>query len=129
MNFLIQPHLQVDFILIILCNVGGASPIAHSANVFDKVNEQIPGFVKDVQEHGLAMKMVFRAPGKEGTDNQFNWAGEFGFGKELLPTDDEATVKQKVEKQVKRLTSDFKWNDDDSLELTQYVPGIPTYSY
>ncbi|KAF7557290.1 hypothetical protein G7Z17_g793 [Cylindrodendrum hubeiense] len=105
---------------------GGLSPIAHSANVFDKISAEIPELVKDVHERGLGMKMVFRAPGKEGTDNQFNWAGEFSFGQEFLPTDDEATKRSKVEKQVKRLTSDYKWNEDDSLELTQYIPDLPS---
>lgn len=70
------------------------------------------------------MKMLFRAPGNEGDDNQFNWAGEFSFGKELVPGDDEATQKQKVEKQVQRLTSDYKWTEDGSIELTQHIPGM-----
>ncbi|CAH0027229.1 unnamed protein product [Clonostachys rhizophaga] len=103
---------------------GGLSPIAHTANVFDKVKAEIPELVEGVQKRRLAMKMLFRAPGNEGDDNQFNWAGEFSFGKELVPGDDEATQKRKVEKQVQRLTSDYKWTEDGSIELTQHIPGI-----
>ncbi|KAM5345419.1 hypothetical protein ACJ41O_011281 [Fusarium nematophilum] len=103
---------------------GGASPIAHSANVYEKVKAEIPELVKEVHERGLGMKMVFRAPGKESKVNSFNWAGKFSFGQELVPGDDEATTKQKVEKQVRRLTLDFKWNEDGSLELTQHIPGL-----
>lgn len=69
------------------------------------------------------MKMVFRAPGNEGNGNGFNWAGEFSFGQDFLPGDDDATKRSKVEKQVRRLTSDFKWLEGDSLELTQHIPG------
>ncbi|CAG9986564.1 unnamed protein product [Clonostachys byssicola] len=56
--------------------------------------------------------MIFRAPGNERLHNGFNWTGKFSFGQGILPDDDEATRKAKVEKQVHRLTSDFKWNDD-----------------
>ncbi|KAG7049853.1 Clavaminate synthase-like protein [Colletotrichum scovillei] len=102
----------------------GATPIASSANVFEKVQAEIPELVEEISKRGLGMKMVFRAPGNEAKVNQFNWAGEHSFGQELTPEDDEATTKQKVEKQVRKLTSDFKWNEDGSLELTQHIPGI-----
>ncbi|KAJ3948560.1 uncharacterized protein N0V96_002817 [Colletotrichum fioriniae] len=104
--------------------VGGATPIASSANVFEKVQAAIPELVEEISKRGLGMKMVFRAPGNEAKVNQFNWAGEHSFGQELTPEDDEATTRQKVEKQVRKLTSDFKWNEDGSLELTQHIPGI-----
>lgn len=67
--------------------------------------------------------MLFRAPGNEGKGNEFNWAGEHSFDQELSSDDDLPTKKAKVEKQVRKLTSDFRWTDDDSLELTQYIPG------
>ncbi|KAJ5697268.1 hypothetical protein N7488_010952 [Penicillium malachiteum] len=103
---------------------GGETPIAHSALVFEKVQESIPDLVQNVHERGLAMKMVFRAPGNEGTGNEFNWAGKYSFGQEFQPGDDRATQKAKVEVQVQKLTHDFRWTDDDTLELTQYIPGI-----
>ncbi|KAJ5719088.1 Clavaminate synthase-like protein [Penicillium malachiteum] len=99
---------------------GGETPIAHSALVFEKVQESIPDLVQNVHECGLAMKMVFRAPGNEGTGNEFNWAGKYSFGQEFQPGDDRATQKAKVEVQVQKLTHDFRWTDDDTLELTQY---------
>ncbi|KAL0935900.1 taurine catabolism dioxygenase [Colletotrichum truncatum] len=107
-----------------MTNAGGATPIANSANVFEKVQAEIPELVEQVHKRGLGMKMVFRAPGNEAKVNSFNWAGEHSFGRELRPGDDDATVKQKVETQVRKLTDDFKWQDDGSLELTQHIPGI-----
>ncbi|KAK2031577.1 Clavaminate synthase-like protein [Colletotrichum zoysiae] len=103
---------------------GGATPIANSANVFEKVKSEIPELVEEILNRGLGMKMVFRAPGDEAKVNSFSWAGEHSFGQELLPGDDEVTKRQKVEQQVRKLTSDFKWNDDGSLELTQHIPGL-----
>ncbi|KAK1976477.1 hypothetical protein LZ30DRAFT_774061 [Colletotrichum cereale] len=103
---------------------GGATPIANSANVFEKVQSEIPELVEEIHKRGLGMRMVFRAPGDEAKVNSFNWAGEHSFGQELLPGDDEATTRQKVEQQVRKLTPDFKWNDDGSLELTQHIPGL-----
>ncbi|GJC92814.1 hypothetical protein ColKHC_01640 [Colletotrichum higginsianum] len=106
-------------------HAGGATPIANSANVFEKVQAEIPELVEEIRKRGLGMKMIFRAPGDEAKVNQFNWAGEHSFGQELLPGDDEATTREKVERQVRRLTSDFKWNADGSLELTQHIPDLP----
>ncbi|KAK1852231.1 taurine catabolism dioxygenase [Colletotrichum chrysophilum] len=103
---------------------GGATPIANSANVFEKVQAEIPELVEQVHKRGLGMKMVFRAPGNEAKVNSFNWAGEHSFGQELVPGDDEATTRQKVEKQVRKLTDDFNWQEDGTLELTQHIPGI-----
>ncbi|KAF6836443.1 hypothetical protein CPLU01_03727 [Colletotrichum plurivorum] len=103
---------------------GGATPIANIANVFEKVQAEIPELVEQIHKRGLGMKMVFRAPGNEAKVNSFTWAGEHSFGQELLPGDDEATTRQKVEKQVRKLTDDFKWIEDGTLELTQHIPGI-----
>ncbi|KAK1625371.1 hypothetical protein BDP81DRAFT_355838 [Colletotrichum phormii] len=115
---------NIHFYCVKKATKGGATPIASSANVFEKVQAEIPELVKEIRKRGLGMKMVFRAPGNEAKVNQFNWAGEHSFGQKLTAEDDEATTKQKVERQVRKLTSDFKWNDDGSLELTQHIPGI-----
>lgn len=63
--------------------IGGATPIANSAAVFERVLAEIPELVEGVRQRGLGMKMVFRAPGSEGKHNGFNWAGEYSFGQEF----------------------------------------------
>lgn len=83
---------------------------------------EIPDLVKEMNDRGLGMRMVFRAPGNEGLHSGFNWTGKFSYGQEILPGDDETTGRVK-EKQVHRLTFDSKRNDDGSLELTQHIPG------
>jgi hypothetical protein len=102
---------------------GGATPIAHSQAVFERVLAEIPKLVEGIKQRGLGMKMVFRAPGSEGEHNGFNWAGEYSFGQEFQPDDDDATKRTKAEKQIRRLTDDFEWKEDGSLELTQHIPG------
>ena len=84
---------------------------------------EIPELVEGVRKHGLGMKMLFRPPGAEGKHNGFNWAGKYSFGQEFCPTDDDIMRREKAEKQVRRLTNDFKWLEDGSLELTQHIPG------
>ncbi|OJJ42801.1 hypothetical protein ASPZODRAFT_28886 [Penicilliopsis zonata CBS 506.65] len=106
---------------------GGESPIAHSALVYERLQETVPELVEAVRSHGLAMRQVFRAPGNEGKGNEFNWAGEHSFGQDFHPGDDLETQKKKVEVQVRRLTDSFRWLEDDTLELTQFVPGIRTF--
>lgn len=91
--------------------------------VFEKLKAGVPELVDEVQKRGLAMKMLFRAPGNEGKDNEFNWAGPFSFGQEFTPGDNLETKKAKVEKQVRKLTHDFRWTEDGSIELTQHIPG------
>jgi hypothetical protein len=103
---------------------GGSTPIANSAAVFERVVAEIPELVEGVRKRGLGMKMVFRAPGNEGQHNGFNWAGPYSFGQEFQPGDDDETKRQKAEKQIKRLTDDFEWKEDGSLELTQHIPGM-----
>lgn len=103
---------------------GGATPIAHSANIYEKVAAAIPELIEGVHARGLAMKMVFKAPGQEVQVNPFNWAGIYSFGQELQDGDDAATTRAKVEKQVRRLTDDFTWQPDNSLEVVQHIPGL-----
>ncbi|RAK82240.1 Clavaminate synthase-like protein [Aspergillus fijiensis CBS 313.89] len=103
---------------------GGQTPIAHSALVYERLQCAVPALVHEVHQRGLAMKMVFRAPGHEGRGNEFNWAGEHSFGQEFEAGDDRDTQKAKVEAQVRRLTPSFRWLKDDTLELTQHIPGI-----
>ncbi|KAJ0383159.1 hypothetical protein COL922a_011051 [Colletotrichum nupharicola] len=127
-----RPHVQIGLAgkrtplaeNVWTANEGGATPIANSANVFEKVQAEIPELVEQVHKRGLGMKMVFRAPGNEAKVNSFNWAGEHSFGQELVPSDDEPTTRQKAEKQVRKLTDDFNWQEDGTLELTQHIPGI-----
>jgi alpha-ketoglutarate-dependent taurine dioxygenase len=103
---------------------GGESPIAHSAEFFDRINEEMPEFVKEVSEKGIISPDNYKAPAKGAKDFGFTWAGPLSFGHEIQPDDDLATMKKKAEKQAARLTSHISWGDDNTLQLKQYVPAI-----
>lgn len=55
--------------------------------------------------------------------NEFSWEGPDSFGHEIVPGDDLQTKRLKAEKQARRLTEDFRWLPDGSLEISQHLPG------
>lgn len=67
---------------------------------------------------------VYRAPGKEGKNFIFTWAGPLAFGRDIKPGDSMEAMKGKAEKQAARLTPHFRWLQDDQLEVKQYVPAV-----
>ncbi|MCJ1301646.1 hypothetical protein MMC08_004447 [Hypocenomyce scalaris] len=103
---------------------GGESPFAHSAEFFERVNEEMPEFVEEANKKGLISPDVYRAPGKEAKNFIFTWAGPLAFGRDIKPGDDMETKKAKAEKQAARLTPHFWWLDDDQLEVHQEVPAM-----
>lgn len=115
---------NIHFFCHIAAEEGGESPFAHSAELFDRVNAEMPEFVEKVAKRGLNSPDVYRAPGKEAKNFSFTWAGPLAFGRDIKDDDDMATKKAKAEKQVLRLTPHFWWKDDDSLEVHQHVPAL-----
>ena len=112
------------FFCHIVAEEGGESPFAHSTELYDRVMEEMPEFVERVAKKGLNSPGIYRAPGKEGKNFVFTWAGPLAFGRDIQPGDDMATKKAKAEIQVRRLTPHFWWKDDDSLEVHQHVPAL-----
>lgn len=103
---------------------GGESPFAHSAELFDRMNEEMPEFVKEITEKGLISPDIYRAPGKEAKNFIFTWAGPLAFGRDIKEGDSMETKKAKAEIQAARLTPHFWWRDDDQLEVHQHVPAV-----
>lgn len=103
---------------------GGESPLGHSAEVFELVNKEMPEFIQAAKEKGLMSPDIYRAPGMEGKNFIFTWAGPLAFGAHIKPGDDMETMKKKAEKEVVRLTPHFWWRDEDQLEVHQYVPAV-----
>ncbi|KAM0747649.1 Clavaminate synthase-like protein [Meredithblackwellia eburnea MCA 4105] len=103
---------------------GGATPLANSLEVFERVFAELPEFVEELQQRGLSMRQVYRAPGNTGKGNEFTWDGPDSFGHEILPGDSDEVRREKAEKQARRLTDDFRWLDDGSLEIIQHVPAV-----
>ncbi|CDK26056.1 unnamed protein product [Kuraishia capsulata CBS 1993] len=106
---------------------GGGSPIVHSRRLFERVNETIPEFIKELSEKRLVNNQVY--PSKTYATaaikgNEFYWEGPDTFGQEILETDSIETKKAKAEKQVRRLTDDFAWQEDGSIVVRQHIPAF-----
>lgn len=110
---------------------GGESPIAHSNEFFNRVKDEIPEFIDELSRKGLISVQVYPSKTKVTTatkGNEFFWEGSDSFGQEIdFENDTFELKKQKAEKQIKRLTSDFKWLDDGSLIVRQHVPAFRTH--
>jgi hypothetical protein len=115
---------NIHFFCHVAAEEGGESPFAHSTELYDRIMEEMPDFVERVAKKGLNSPDIYRAPGKEGKNFAFTWAGPLAFGRDIQPGDDMAVKKAKAELQVRRLTPHFWWKDDDSLEVHQHVPAL-----
>ncbi|KAK4938706.1 hypothetical protein LTR10_020889 [Elasticomyces elasticus] len=108
---------------------GGESPFAHSTELYERINQEMPEFVKDITEKGLDSPDVYRAPGKEGKNFIFTWAGPLAFGRDIEPQDSMEIKKKKAEEQARRLTPHFWWKEDDQLEVHQHVPAVRRHPF
>nr|XP_019010647.1 uncharacterized protein I206_05121 [Kwoniella pini CBS 10737]OCF49428.1 hypothetical protein I206_05121 [Kwoniella pini CBS 10737] len=101
---------------------GGESPIGNSLEMFDRIVQEIPEFVKEVNERGLSMTQIYPAP--YDNDGKVSWKLLDTFGQTLKLGDDQETIRQKVEAQVRRLTDDYEWLEDGSIRVVQHVKVI-----
>lgn len=116
---------NIHFFCHVPAQQGGESPFAHSAELYDRINAEMPEFVKEIAERGINSPDIYRAPGKEAKNFIFTWAGPLAFGRDIDPVnDDMATKKAKAEIQVRRLTPHSWWREDDQLEVHQHVPAV-----
>lgn len=106
---------------------GGGSPIANSNEFYNKVNEEIPEFIQDLSRKKLISIQVYPSRTKSSTStkgNEFFWEDHDSFGKEILKGDSFEVKQKKAEKQIRRLTDDFSWNEDGSVTVRQHVPAF-----
>lgn len=118
---------------------GGGSPIANSNLLYNRVLEEIPEFIKELSEKKLISTQVYPSRTKNSTvtkGNEFFWEDFDSFGKEInYEYDSFELKKEKAEKQIRRLTDDFNWNEDGSVTVRQHVPpfrkhpvtGLPVF--
>lgn len=119
-----QYPTNIHFFCHVAAEEGGESPLGHSTELFERVNAEIPEFIEEVTKKGLMSPDIYRAPGKEGKNFIFTWAGPLAFGRDIKPGDSLETMKAKAERQAARLTPHFKWIEGDQLEVHQYVPAV-----
>jgi alpha-ketoglutarate-dependent taurine dioxygenase len=101
---------------------GGATPITSSIGLIKRLDEEAPEFLNKLSKHGV--QYLYRYSRKEvvSTVGATVFAA---YGQEIAPGDDEATIRTKVEREVRRHSNRFVWHDDGSLSVTHIVPSKP----
>lgn len=122
---------------------GGETPLNSGAWLLDRLIAEAPEFVKELQEKVASFvfvgecstqKMIIRIQGVTYTiyHPPLAISGDVGgngvrnaWGSQIQPDDDEATIKAKIEAQVKRISPEttWEWQSDGGLFTMQRVPG------
>ena len=85
-----------------------------------ELKRQAPEFFDKALKKGI--RYIYRY-GKENVVSTTGTSVYGAYGRTILPTDDEATAKAKIEDEVRRHSNNFEWHDDGSLTVTHTVPG------
>ncbi|KAH7024775.1 uncharacterized protein B0I36DRAFT_251075 [Microdochium trichocladiopsis] len=100
---------------------GGGTPIISSLGLAAALKKQAPEFVDKLLQKGV--KYVYRYGATEVKSNTgtsvFN-----AYGQNVSPGDDQATIRRKIEQEVRRHSHRYQWHDDGSLSVTHIVPLI-----
>ncbi|KAJ4987137.1 taurine catabolism dioxygenase [Stagonosporopsis vannaccii] len=100
---------------------GGATPLISSIGLAHKLAILAPTFYQHLLEKGV--RYVYRYGRTQVTST--TGASIFAaYGQHVLDSDDETTLRTKIEAEVKRHSDIFHWHDDGSLSVTHIVPII-----
>lgn len=100
---------------------GGATPIISSLGLAYKLEKEAPDFFKQLLEKGV--RYVYRY-GREEVKSNTGASVFAAYGQHVKEGDDEETIKNKIEKEVKRHSELFEWHEDGSLSVTHIVPSM-----
>jgi alpha-ketoglutarate-dependent taurine dioxygenase len=104
---------------------GGESPISSSLELFNRAQQEIPGFIAELAEKGIQSRVTYQV------ERQFQGGSTLreAFGKEIQDGDDEETKRKKIEAQIARYGrgkhTTWEWSAD-GLVLTHRLPVIRT---
>jgi hypothetical protein len=100
--------------------VGGETPIISSIGLARDLERRAPGFVEKLRKKGVRYLYRYSREQKLSTVGATVLAA---YGKEVKDGDDEATLRKKVEREVKRHSERVEWHEDGSLSVTHVVPS------
>ncbi|KAH6644525.1 hypothetical protein C7974DRAFT_439894 [Boeremia exigua] len=100
---------------------GGATPVISSIGLARKLKSLAPGFYQQLLEKGV--RYIYRY-GRQQVTSTTGASVFAAYGQYIAEGDSEATIRQKIETEVKRHSSLFQWHDDGSLSVTHIVPII-----
>ncbi|CEQ42605.1 SPOSA6832_04438, partial [Sporobolomyces salmonicolor] len=128
---------------------GGETPINSGAEIFARLQKEVPEFVKDLAEKvrcpvaqhpqvsstifanlDMGITYVYRYPVEKVPGSNLGNSILAAYpAANVLPTDDEATKRAKVETQIQRHSDTWKWNDDGTLSVTHRLSSIRRHPY
>ncbi|KAH6692453.1 hypothetical protein F5X68DRAFT_250655 [Plectosphaerella plurivora] len=111
----------LTFSALVPAEEGGETPINSSIQLANEIKRQAPAFYEKALKKGI--RYVYRY-GKENVVSTTGTSVYGAYGREVLPTDDEATARVKIEDEVRRHSNNFEWHEDGSLTVTHTTPLI-----
>jgi len=99
---------------------GGATPVISSVGLAYRLEKEAPEFFAQLLQKGV--RYLYRY-GREEVMSTTGASIFAAYGQHVTESDDEETIKQKVEQEVKRHSELFEWHNDGSLSVTHIVPS------
>ncbi|GAA5863625.1 hypothetical protein JCM8547_003672 [Rhodosporidiobolus lusitaniae] len=102
---------------------GGETPINSTAEVFARVRDELPEFIDELAEKGILYVYRYQQdvnPGSNNGNNIYRAYDRAG----VLPSDNEATRRAKIEAQIKLHAKEWEWKEDGSLEVTHRLSVV-----
>lgn len=109
-------------------DTGGDETIVHATELYDKINEKYPEFIKELQTKGLYLSQTwpYDEPLFDGTT--FSWTSYHSFGRLIEPGDDLETQKKKAEIICRKHISDeFEFTEDNGLMIHEHTQPIKVH--
>ncbi|KAJ6455817.1 hypothetical protein C8R45DRAFT_845497 [Mycena sanguinolenta] len=108
----------------VVADEGGETPVSSSSWLLQRLIEEVPQFVKDLQEKGVTYTIFHPADALSGDANGNGVLN--AWGRTVVPSDSPEERKAKIEAEIQRISPEttWKWNDDGSLFTLQRVPAF-----
>ncbi|KAI0406589.1 hypothetical protein F4802DRAFT_86210 [Xylaria palmicola] len=106
---------------------GGETPMSSSLELFQRVQEEMPGFINELTQKGILSRIIY----KKEPQYQGGSTLKEAFGKRIVDGDDLATRRSKIEAQIARygrgVHTSWEWlGDDEGIIVTHRLPVIRT---
>jgi alpha-ketoglutarate-dependent taurine dioxygenase len=99
---------------------GGATPLISSIGLAHRLQKEAPAFYTQLLRKGV--RYLYRY-GREQVTSTTGASVFAAYGQAVQEGDDEATIRAKIEKEVRRHSELFEWHDDGSISVTHIVPS------
>lgn len=109
---------------------GGNETLTHGGELFDKLNEKYPEFVKQISEKGIYLTQTWPYHQDLGNNLIFSWKATHSFGKLINEGDNLEIQKEKAAKVCKELVvDDFEWTPENGLKLHEHTQPLRVHPY